>query len=204
MWDDEAPGGLIPAANLVQSANLVVSPTHGPTVALRMHDQALRLQLECVLDRAPEGEADVVVVELAPGEKLPAAAATWHAALLVLSDDPTMLADRTLAGVLPCCASARQILAAVSAVSEGLLVRPSARLPAGGLASAAPAPALTPREGEILARIGEGMSNKAIARRLGISAHTVKYHLEAVFAKLAVRSRAEAVSQGVRRGLVHL
>ena len=63
---------------------------------------------------------------------------------------------------------------------------------------------LTPREAEILALIAEGMSNKVIARRLGISAHTVKYHLEAVFAKLAVNSRAEALSKGVRQGLVSL
>jgi two-component system, NarL family, nitrate/nitrite response regulator NarL len=111
-----------------------------------------------------------------------------------------MAADRSLAGVLPRTASARQIAAAVAALSEGLVVRPA--VPAQALVG--PAPVLTPREGEILAQIGEGMSNKAIARRLGISAHTVKYHLEAVFAKLAVRSRAEAVSQGVRRGLVHL
>lgn len=129
----------------------------------------------------------------------PPNSADWHAALLVLSDDPALIADRSLAGVLPRNASARQIVAAVAALSEGLVIRPAAPATLDR-----PAPVLTPREGEILARIGEGMSNKAIARRLGISAHTVKYHLEAVFAKLAVRSRAEAVSQGVRRGLVHL
>ena len=64
-------------------------------------------------------------------------------------------------------------------------------------------PALTPREVEVLALVGEGLSNKAIARRLAISAHTVKYHLEAIFAKLGVRSRAEAVTRGLRLG-VHL
>lgn len=175
-----------------------LAPMQGPTAALRVQDQALRLQLECVLDRAPEAQADVLVIELATGEALlPGAGDPPH--LLVLSDDPAIVADRALAGVLPRSASARQIAAAVFAVSEGLLVRPPAAPAIPGRA-----PVLTPREGEILARIGEGMSNKAIARRLGISAHTVKYHLEAVFAKLAVRSRAEAVSQGVRRGLVHL
>ena len=63
---------------------------------------------------------------------------------------------------------------------------------------------LTPRELEILACLGEGMSNKAVARRLGISAHTVKFHLEAVFAKLGATSRAEAVAKGLRRGLILL
>jgi DNA-binding CsgD family transcriptional regulator len=65
-------------------------------------------------------------------------------------------------------------------------------------------PLLTPRELEILACLGEGMSNKAVARRLGISAHTVKFHLEAVFTKLGVTSRAEAVAKGLRRGLILL
>ncbi len=48
------------------------------------------------------------------------------------------------------------------------------------------------------------MSNKTVARRLGISAHTVKFHLEAVFAKLGATSRAEAVAKGLRRGLILL
>ena len=65
-----------------------------------------------------------------------------------------------------------------------------------------PRPLLTPRELEILAQVGEGLSNKSIARRLSISAHTVKYHLEAIFAKLGVRSRAEAVTRGLRHGLL--
>ena len=77
--------------------------------------------------------------------------------------------------------------------------------PATGFAEAEPArPLLTPRELEILACLGEGMSNKAVARRLGISAHTVKFHLEAIFAKLGATSRAEAVAKGLRRGLILL
>ena len=65
-------------------------------------------------------------------------------------------------------------------------------------------PLLTPRELEILGQIAQGLSNKSIARRLGISAHTVKYHLEAVFTKLSVRSRAEAVTRGLRTGLLEV
>ena len=56
----------------------------------------------------------------------------------------------------------------------------------------------------MLALLGEGLSNKAIARRLAISAHTVKYHLEAVFAKLGVASCAEAVAKGLRGGIIEL
>ena len=65
-------------------------------------------------------------------------------------------------------------------------------------------PLLTPREREILGLIGEGLSNKAMARRLGISVHTVKFHLEALFTKLDATSRAEAVAKGLRGGVIEL
>ena len=55
---------------------------------------------------------------------------------------------------------------------------------------------LTPRETEILTLIGQGFSNKAVARRLGISVHTVKFHIETMFGKLDASSRAEAVAKG--------
>ena len=172
--------------------------TTGPTAALLMDDALLRLRLECVLDIAPGAVADVLVIDLPRGHRLPALPGPAGRRCLVLSDDPALGADAGLAGVLPRDASARQIAAAVAALAEGLAVRPGVRE-----GHAAPRPALlTPREQEILGLVGGGMSNKAIARRLGISAHTVKYHLEAVFAKLGVRSRAEAATQGLRRGLV--
>jgi DNA-binding CsgD family transcriptional regulator len=111
-------------------------------------------------------------------------------------------AGEGFAGALPAGASARQLDAALRAVAAGLVVR--APEPAGfGPAEEAAAP-LTRRELEILARLGEGLSNKAIARQLGISAHTVKFHLEAVFDKLSVASRAEAVAKGLRGGIIEM
>ena len=68
----------------------------------------------------------------------------------------------------------------------------------------APGPPLTPREAEILSLVGQGLSNKSVARRLGISVHTVKFHLEALFAKLEATSRAEAVAKGLRGGVIEL
>jgi ATP/maltotriose-dependent transcriptional regulator MalT len=65
-------------------------------------------------------------------------------------------------------------------------------------------PALTNREREILGLLADGLGNKQIASRLGISANTVKTHLELLFEKLSVSSRAEAVAAGVRRGLLLL
>lgn len=60
---------------------------------------------------------------------------------------------------------------------------------------------LTPREIEVLSAIGEGLTNKSIARRLSISLHTVKFHIESVFRKLGVRSRTEAVAKASERRL---
>jgi two-component system, NarL family, nitrate/nitrite response regulator NarL len=58
---------------------------------------------------------------------------------------------------------------------------------------------LTPRELDVLAAISAGLSNKAIARQLGISLHTVKFHIESLFRKLGARTRAEAVAKGLER-----
>ena len=63
---------------------------------------------------------------------------------------------------------------------------------------------LTPREREVLRLLAEGLPNKAIARQLGISEHTVKFHVNAILGKLAVASRTEAVVRATRLGLIPL
>jgi DNA-binding NarL/FixJ family response regulator len=63
---------------------------------------------------------------------------------------------------------------------------------------------LTPREREVLALLADGASNKVIARRLGISFHTAKFHVATILAKLDADSRTEAVAIAARRGLVML
>jgi DNA-binding CsgD family transcriptional regulator len=64
--------------------------------------------------------------------------------------------------------------------------------------------ALTVREGEVLRLMAQGLGNKAIAAALGISAHTAKYHVASVLAKLDVHTRTEAVTRGLREGLLPL
>jgi len=64
--------------------------------------------------------------------------------------------------------------------------------------------ALTAREHEVLALVADGLPNREIAAALGISEHTVKFHLASVFGKLGVSSRAEAVHKGIRRGVIDL
>lgn len=63
---------------------------------------------------------------------------------------------------------------------------------------------LTSRELDVLALVAEGLDNRAIAGRLGVSWSTVKHHLEAIYGKLGVHGRMEAVREGMRRGLVPL
>jgi DNA-binding NarL/FixJ family response regulator len=70
--------------------------------------------------------------------------------------------------------------------------------------AAAEAEPLTPREREVLALLSEGLANKAIAARLGISDHTAKFHVNAILSKLGVDSRAEAIVRAARLGLVLL
>jgi DNA-binding NarL/FixJ family response regulator len=67
-----------------------------------------------------------------------------------------------------------------------------------------PSVALTPREVEVLRLLADGTSNKIIAHRLGISDHTVKFHITSILSKMNAGTRTEAVTLGVRMGLVYL
>jgi DNA-binding CsgD family transcriptional regulator len=101
-------------------------------------------------------------------------------------------------GLLVRDASPEQIDAAIRAVAAGLLVRPGeAPRPAFDAIAEQELNLLTPREVEVLAAIGNGLSNKAVARQLGISQHTVKFHVESLLRKLGAASRAEQL-QGLR------
>ena len=100
------------------------------------------------------------------------------------------------AAVLPRDANAPQIDAAVRAVAAGLVVRVQRESGFGPATDETLEKLLTPREFEVLSAIGDGLSNKAIARHLEISLHTVKFHVEAILRKLDARSRAEAVAKG--------
>jgi len=64
------------------------------------------------------------------------------------------------------------------------------------------APGLTPREMEVLGLLADGLANKEIGARLGISAHTAKFHVESLLRKLDAANRAEAVREGIGRGLI--
>jgi DNA-binding NarL/FixJ family response regulator len=119
-----------------------------------------------------------------------------------------LLGSGTPAGLLSADASSEQIHAAIAAVAAGLTVTESAaetlpRAPRGDDDSQVEAE-LTPREREVLTLVAVGLPNKGIAARLGISEHTVKFHLASVLSKLGAASRAEAVARAARLGLIAL
>jgi len=111
-------------------------------------------------------------------------------------------------GVLGEDATAEELIAAVAATMAGLVVLHPAAVIARPLPVSGPRrvseTTLTPRELEILEMMAEGMSNRRIAARLGISGYTVKFHVASVLGKLGAASRTEAVTLGVRHGLISL
>lgn len=115
-------------------------------------------------------------------------------------------------GVLPLDSSAEELQAAVRALHQGLLVGSpelitpllSAPVEQGELLDDQPVEALTERELQVLQLLAQGLANKQIAAALGISEHTVKFHVSGIYAKLGAASRTEAVRLGVRQGLITL
>jgi DNA-binding NarL/FixJ family response regulator len=105
-------------------------------------------------------------------------------------------------GVLPVDATPEQIGLALRAVAADLVVVPPEAIHRSQ--PTAVGAALTARETEVVRMIAAGLANKEIAYRLGISEHTVKFHVSALLGKLGAASRAEAIAIGVRRGIVLL
>ena len=119
---------------------------------------------------------------------------------LLLGDELQLRAANGATGQLSADADAPRLRAAVAAVLEGLSVREAPWQQAG----AGPHEPLTPRELEVFELLGKGLSNRDIAGVLGISAHTAKFHVGQILAKVGAATRAEAVSEGLRCGLIGL
>jgi two-component system, NarL family, nitrate/nitrite response regulator NarL len=148
----------------------------------------------------------------APRALLPALAAGSNAPILALARDDAhanQLLGAGARGAVQREASALRLAAAAIAVRFGLCVV-DAEL-AGSRLAPSPAPdaelgeaGLTARERDVLGLLGLGLSNKAIARRLEVSVHTVKFHVNSILGKLNADSRTAAVTSAVRRGLLNL
>ncbi len=141
---------------------------------------------------------------------------------VVVLVEPALLAASSAAlregvrAVLPNDVSADQLVAALQAAASGLVVlhltqaAEQVATNGNGFASAATrsrelselAEPLTPRESEVLQMLASGLGNKEIAVKLSISDHTVKFHVASILGKLGAATRTEAVSVGLRRGLI--
>jgi len=129
--------------------------------------------------------------------------------VLLPEDGPAAdLWEAGAAGLLRREADGETMLAALQAAARSLLVLDPAfspaLLPAKEPVFNLPVDPLTPRELEVLQLLTEGLANKAIARRLQISDHTVKFHVNAIMTKLGAQSRTEAVVRATRLGLILL
>ena len=147
-------------------------------------------------------------------------AAGWSAAgvpIILLVDNPVRrMSDglpAAVRAVLPRNVTSTEIVAAIEAVAAGLYVfhpsdvdsiptlRPAPGEPAPELGEPLLEP-LTPREIEVLQLLSAGLGNKEIAARLNISEHTAKFHVASIMGKLGAATRTEAVTLGIRHGLV--
>jgi NarL family two-component system response regulator YdfI len=163
-----------------------------------------------------ELQADVLILDLesSEDESMSLLIESGISPLVVLTDhiESSWAVEALRSGtraILPREATSAEIVAAVEATVAGLVaLHPDALSvlfpttsreqpeldPAGQI--------LSPREIEVLRMMAEGMGNKEIATRLLISDHTVKFHISSIFAKLGVSSRTEAVTVGLRQGLI--
>ena len=158
-------------------------------------------------------QPDVVLWDLgwssSPDLEWPIDVKTFTLPVVVLLNDPQQASDAWAAGVqglLLRDAEAAQLLAALRTVTQGLVtLEPTLAdtlFPHAQLSPPSLVESLTPRESEVLQLLAEGLPNKTIARRLDISEHTVKFHVNAIMSKLNAQSRTEAVVRATQMGLI--
>ncbi|HMV97209.1 MAG TPA: response regulator transcription factor [Anaerolineales bacterium] len=199
-------------------------------VAVVSPNSALRVGLRELLGRQPdiqvigeavdlesvhEMEAEVFVLASVSSGRLLENSIT--SPILFLTDDiesvRMVLGSKVRAwGVLSLEATEDELAAAVRAVGEGLwvgapglvgeMIRFSGRRESLGEESLTEQ--LTAREKEVIQLMAQGLANKQIALSLGISEHTVKFHLSSLYSKLGISSRTEAIKRGIELGLISL
>ncbi len=172
------------------------------------------------LTRVEDLQPEVVLLDLdSPSDEsllvaIQSGGALVNSSLMILTEDPESLAVDVLGSglraILPRYATPEEIIAAIQAAATGLVaLHPDifdsmlSRIRPGQQSELDPSgQILTPREIEVLRMIADGLGNKEIASKLSISDHTVKFHISSIFAKLGASNRAEAVTLGIRHGLI--
>lgn len=197
----------------------VVSPNSALRVGLREllgRQPDIQVIGEAVdLESVHEMEAEVFVLASVSSGRLLESSIT--SPILFLTDDiesvRMVLGSKVRAwGVLSPDATEDELAAAVRAVGEGLwvgapglvgeMIRFSGRRES--LGEEALTEQLTAREKEVIQLMAQGLANKQIALSLGISEHTVKFHLSSLYSKLGISSRTEAIKRGIELGLISL
>lgn len=155
------------------------------------------------LSAAVPPSADVVLAELLEGESPQQSllGAPYWVALIDDAHAGWISRAPGVRGLLPRRASEREVEVSLEAAALGLSLKHPDLLSEATPTEPSP---LSAREQEVLTALALGKSNKEIAQALGISDHTVKFHLTSIFGKLHAGSRSEAVATGLRRGLVWL
>jgi DNA-binding CsgD family transcriptional regulator len=192
-------------------------PGRAIRVAVHVADRALRERVTRALGEAGDfavaglGDADVTIVDRAADVAGP-----------VIALAPTALVSEVAAwrcdvrAVVPADVDATTLGAVITVIAAGLSVAPpdpgrgsgnragnwAETLDHSGAEDEAHAVILTPREREVLTLLAAGASNKAIARALGLSVHTAKFHVASLIEKLGAGGRLEAVAIAIRTGLV--
>jgi NarL family two-component system response regulator YdfI len=215
---------LLAAASAVRRAGLETLVKNTASLKLVGTFQNVR----SIVQRADELQPDVIVVDLAadefgmggleagsfgvPGVSLMADG--WP--MVVLIDEPssdwTAQALRSgVKAILPRDATMDELLPAIQAAYSGLVLLDSevtqslaARVHSTFSSVGAAPEDLTPREIEVLRMLADGSGNREMAHRLAISEHTVKFHISSILDKLGAASRTEAVTMGIRMGLILL
>jgi DNA-binding NarL/FixJ family response regulator len=159
-----------------------------------------------------DSSADVSLIEV--GSEAQSTTRDWLFELLeltpvvLLSREPEPIWFNRLrrsgeGGLLHANASSEQIIQAIKSVAAGLTIFDGSLAPSSSDDESA-VEALTPREAEVLRLLAVGLGNKEIALRLSVSEHTIKFHIHSILGKLGAASRTEAVTRGLRSGLIEL
>lgn len=163
---------------------------------------------------------DVIVVDLSDSDhQFPSDVASLEGGItvVVLIDDPNVAwVSRALRSgvnaILARDSTASEVRTAIDAARNGLvLLAPEVAQELGRVSRPGndeslieTVEELTPREVEVLRLLADGLGNKEVALHIGVSDHTVKFHISSILAKLGAGSRTEAVTLGIRRGLILL
>jgi DNA-binding NarL/FixJ family response regulator len=180
-------------------------------VAVRIADEALQSLIVTHLAAMPEVEVAAGDADLLITDDVEAIGTEAIVVVLAGADTTRGALEAGAAAVLPRDVGREALRAALAAVMRGLAVVDARALRGGSAkmlsaprAEPAAGPELTARELEVLAALAEGASNKEIARRLGISPHTAKFHVASILEKLDATGRTDAVTHAVRLGLIML